>query len=57
LRADLRAAGFAEVRRFFQGTHPYASRSGEFGWQLVRLVAANFAAAPKAAIWLAGRVP
>jgi SAM-dependent methyltransferase len=55
LRADLRAVGLVEQRRFFQGTHPYESRGREFGWQLIRLVAANVAAAPKAAIWLAGR--
>jgi SAM-dependent methyltransferase len=57
LRADLRAAGFVEIRRFFQGTHPYESRGSEFVWQLTRLIAANFVAAPKAAIWLAGRAP
>ena len=51
LRADLKAGGLTEQRRFFQGTHPYESRSGEFAWQLVRLVAGNFAVAPKAAIW------
>jgi SAM-dependent methyltransferase len=55
LRADLRAAGLHEQRRFFQGTHPYESRGGEFGWQLLRLVAGNFAASPKTAIWLAAR--
>jgi SAM-dependent methyltransferase len=55
LRRDLRDAGLAEQRRFFQGTHPYESRGGEFAWQLVRLIAGNFAVAPKTAIWLAGR--
>ncbi len=57
LRADLRAVGLSEQRRFFQGTHPYESRTREFGWQLARLIAANVAVAPKAAIWLAGRRP
>lgn len=57
LRGDLRAAGLVDVRRFFQGTDPYESRSRGFAWQLTRLVAANFAAAPQAAIWLAGRSP
>jgi SAM-dependent methyltransferase len=57
LKADLRAAGLRDVRRFFQGTHPYESRGTEFLWQLARLVGANFAAAPKAAIWLAARRP
>jgi SAM-dependent methyltransferase len=55
LRADLRDAGFVEIRRFFQGTDPYESRGREFVWQLARLVAANFAVAPQSAIWLAGR--
>ena len=57
LRADLRGAGFVEVRRFFQGTNPYESRASGFAWQLVRLIAANFVVAPKAAIWLAARAP
>lgn len=57
LRRDLRGAGFAEVRRFFQGTNPYEGRGGGFGWQLVRLVAGNFVAAPQSAVWLAGRRP
>jgi 2-polyprenyl-3-methyl-5-hydroxy-6-metoxy-1,4-benzoquinol methylase len=55
LRADLRAAGLTEQRRFFQGTHPYESRGREFAWQLVRLVAGNLAVSPKTAIWLAAR--
>jgi 2-polyprenyl-3-methyl-5-hydroxy-6-metoxy-1,4-benzoquinol methylase len=57
LRADLRDAGFVEIRRFFQGTDPYESRGREFVWQLVRLGAANFAVAPQSALWLAGRRP
>ena len=39
LRRDLRAAGYDEMRRFFQPTRPYESRVRGFGWQLVRLVA------------------
>jgi SAM-dependent methyltransferase len=57
LRADLRAAGFVEVRRFFQGTHPYESRGREFAWQLARLVAANLVTAPQTPYWLAARRP
>ncbi len=57
LRGDLRDVGFIDIRRFYQGTHPYESRGSEFAWQLVRLFAGNFAVAPKAAIWLAARVP
>jgi 2-polyprenyl-3-methyl-5-hydroxy-6-metoxy-1,4-benzoquinol methylase len=56
LRADLRAAGFGEVRRFFQPTRPYAGRGGGFAWQLTRLVAANFLVAPQAHLWLAARL-
>jgi 2-polyprenyl-3-methyl-5-hydroxy-6-metoxy-1,4-benzoquinol methylase len=53
LRADLRAAGFGEVRRFFQGTRPYE------GWgvlpELVRLLGARVLVAPQHHIWLAAR--
>jgi 2-polyprenyl-3-methyl-5-hydroxy-6-metoxy-1,4-benzoquinol methylase len=56
LRSDLRAAGLGELRRFHQGTHPYEGASG-FAWQLLRLLGAQFAAAPQAAIWLGGRKP
>lgn len=53
LKADLAVAGFGETRRFFQGTRPYESRGRGFGWQLSRLVAANFWVAPQAHLWLA----
>jgi 2-polyprenyl-3-methyl-5-hydroxy-6-metoxy-1,4-benzoquinol methylase len=53
LKADLRTAGFGEIRRFFQGTRAYE------GWglapQLVRLLAARVLAAPQHHIWLAAR--
>jgi GT2 family glycosyltransferase/SAM-dependent methyltransferase len=55
LRRDLRAAGLTEARRFFEGTQPYEARVRGFGWQLARLVAANFAVAPRSHIWLAAR--
>ena len=55
LRRDLRAAGFGEVRRFFQPTRPYESRVRGFGWQLLRLAAANLWVAPGAHLWLAAR--
>ncbi len=55
LRADLRASGFDETRRFFQPTRPYENRFWGFGWQLIRLAAANVAAAPQAHYWLAAR--
>jgi SAM-dependent methyltransferase len=56
LQRDLREVGLTEQRRFFQGTHPYESQA-EFAWQLIRLLAGNFAVAPKTAIWLAARRP
>jgi len=52
LKSDCRAAGLGNFRRFFEGTRPYERRLREFGWQLVRLVAANVAVAPQASIWL-----
>jgi SAM-dependent methyltransferase len=55
LRRDLRAAGFAEQRRFFGPTRPYEGRIGAFAWQLARLLAANVAVAPQAHLWLAAR--
>ena len=53
LRRDLAAAGFGPARRFFQPTAPYEGRARGFAWQLARLVAANFLAAPQAHLWLA----
>lgn len=55
LRRDLRAAGFGDVRRFFQPTRPYESRVRGFGWQLARLIAANAWVAPGAHLWIAAR--
>jgi SAM-dependent methyltransferase len=55
LRRDLRAAGFGEVRRFFQPTRPYESRLRGFAWQLLRLAAANAWVAPGAHLWIAAR--
>jgi 2-polyprenyl-3-methyl-5-hydroxy-6-metoxy-1,4-benzoquinol methylase len=55
LRRDLRAAGFENPRRFFQPTRTYENRVRGFGWQLVRLVAANVWVAPGTYLWLAAR--
>lgn len=55
LRADCTRAGLVGARRIFEGSGPYASRTGGFAWQLVRLVAANVAFAPQASVWLAAR--
>jgi 2-polyprenyl-3-methyl-5-hydroxy-6-metoxy-1,4-benzoquinol methylase len=57
LRRDCEAAGLGEVRRFHEGTYPYESRVRGFGWQLLRLTAANVAFAPQSSIWLAARKP
>jgi len=55
LKADCRAVGLGNFRRFFEGTRPYEGRIREFGWQLVRLLAANVAVAPQSSIWLVAR--
>jgi SAM-dependent methyltransferase len=54
LRRDLRAAGFEDVRRFFQGTRPYAGARGFLG-ELARLVGARVLAAPQHHLWLSAR--
>jgi SAM-dependent methyltransferase len=48
-------AGLGHFRRFFEGTEPYERRVIQFGWQLIRLVAANVWVAPQASIWLAAQ--
>jgi 2-polyprenyl-3-methyl-5-hydroxy-6-metoxy-1,4-benzoquinol methylase len=53
LRRDLRAAGFGETRRFFQGTAPY--EGWRVGPQLVRLLGARLLAAPQHHLWLAAQ--
>ena len=53
LRRDLRAAGFGEARRFFQGTAPY--EGWRVGPQLARLVGARLLAAPQHHLWLAAQ--
>jgi SAM-dependent methyltransferase len=55
LKRDLRAAGFAEPRRFHQPTSPYEGRGVPFLWQLARLLAANVWVAPQGHIWLAAQ--
>jgi SAM-dependent methyltransferase len=55
LRRDLRAAGFGELRRFFEPTQPYEGRLRGLGWQLARLVGANLWVAPGVKTWLAAR--
>jgi 2-polyprenyl-3-methyl-5-hydroxy-6-metoxy-1,4-benzoquinol methylase len=55
LKHDCRAAGLGRFRRFFEGTRPYENRVSGFGWQLLRLVAANFAVAPQFSVWLAAK--
>jgi SAM-dependent methyltransferase len=55
LRRDLTAAGFVEIRRFFQPTEPYRGRGRAFAWQLARLAGANFWVAPRAHLWLVAR--
>lgn len=55
LRRDLRAAGFDELRRFFEPTRPYEGRVRGLAWQLARLAGANAWTAPGVKNWLAAR--
>jgi len=55
LRRCCRDAGMSTFRRFYEGVGPYERRIRGFGWQLIRLVAANVWVAPQASIWLAAR--
>ena len=57
LRRDCARAGLCDFRRFFEPTRPYQSRGRGFGWQAIRLAAANVAVAPQASVWLAARRP
>jgi SAM-dependent methyltransferase len=55
LKADCKAAGLGNFRRFFEGTLPYERRVREFSWQLIRLIAGNLWVAPQASVWLAAQ--
>ena len=55
LRRGLRAAGFADVRRFFGATRPYEGRVRGLLREGLRLTGANLAAAPQMHVWLAAR--
>lgn len=54
LRRDLSAAGFADVRRFYQGTRPHTGARGFLG-ELARLVGARLVAAPQHHLWVSAR--
>jgi len=54
LRRDCRAAGFRQLRRYFEGTHP-ASGMRELAWQALRLAGMPFSTSPSAMIWLAAQ--
>ncbi len=55
LRRWCAAAGMPDTRRFFEPTRPYSDRLRQFGWEAIRLVAANVAFAPSYHVWLAAR--
>lgn len=55
LRGWCKDAGMPETRRFFEPTRPYHDRVRQFGWELIRLVAANVFLAPTYHVWLAAR--
>ncbi|MEA2364204.1 MAG: hypothetical protein QOD71_3349 [Thermoleophilaceae bacterium] len=48
-------AGMGQTTRFFEPTRPYTDRLRQFGWEAVRLVAANVAFAPSYHVWLGAR--
>lgn len=55
LRGWCKQAGMPQTRRFFEPTRPYRDRLRQFGWEAIRLVAANVAFAPTYHVWLAAR--
>lgn len=55
LRRWCAEAGMPTTRRFFEPTRPYNDRVRQFGWELIRLVAANSVFAPACHVWLAAR--
>ena len=55
LRRWCRQAGMPTTRRFFEPTRPYTNRFTQFGWEAIRLVAANVALAPTYHVWLAAQ--
>jgi 2-polyprenyl-3-methyl-5-hydroxy-6-metoxy-1,4-benzoquinol methylase len=55
LRRWCRQAGMPETRRFFEPTRPYRDRLRQFGWEALRLAAANVAFAPSYHVWIAAR--
>jgi SAM-dependent methyltransferase len=55
LRGWCKQAGIPETKRFFEPTRPYSDRLRQFGWEALRLVAANVAFAPSYHVWLAAR--
>jgi 2-polyprenyl-3-methyl-5-hydroxy-6-metoxy-1,4-benzoquinol methylase len=55
LRGWCKQAGMPTTKRFFEPTRPYSHRVRQFGWEAVRLVAANVAFAPTYHVWVAAR--
>jgi 2-polyprenyl-3-methyl-5-hydroxy-6-metoxy-1,4-benzoquinol methylase len=55
LKTHCAEAGLGQFRRFYQGTAPYEGRLKGFGWEALRLAAANVAFAPQVPVWLAAQ--
>jgi 2-polyprenyl-3-methyl-5-hydroxy-6-metoxy-1,4-benzoquinol methylase len=55
LRRWCKRADMPTTRRFFEPTRPYSDRIRQFGWEAIRLVAADVAFAPTYHVWLAAR--
>ncbi len=55
MRRWCRHAGMPTTKRFFEPTRPYSDRVRAFGWETIRLVAANVVFAPSHHVWLAAQ--
>lgn len=55
LRRYCEAAGLNDFRRFYEGSQPHRGRVLDFGFQVIRVLAARAASAPQMSVWLAAR--
>lgn len=56
LEREARRAGFADFRRFYEGTAPYRGTIVQTAWQASRLLGARISTAPRMSVWLAARL-
>lgn len=57
IKKDLKNCGFQNLKRYYEGTHPYNSKISGFLWQLIRLIGANFVFAPQSSVWCIAQKP